>query len=202
MSTRPVPSHPASTPTPVSVRSRAGFSFVAIPNVIARESMERILNAPSLQSEGDTCPVPLIHESGAFSFRAWNADDREGVEFSRRQSCPKLPQTFGAWPEARDRTAKAMAERKLTRLTIATLVALSLGVAFARDEDRGERVRGDDDPVLVPRSVALGEVVGAISIEPETTGSTVKGRAKKHPACDRFAFYPDREPQMQFQDAC
>jgi hypothetical protein len=33
---------------------------------------------------------------------------------------------------------------------------IGAGVAFGRAESRAERIRGDDDPVLIPRWVALG----------------------------------------------
>ena len=56
---------------------------------------------------------------------------------------------------------------------------ISAGIAFGRDANRVERIRGDDDPILIPRWVASGSFTlhpHAISdLDPESTGS-VKSR--------------------------
>jgi hypothetical protein len=91
----------------------------------------------------------------------------------------------------------------LGRLAAIAFLSTSLGTAaaFARDERRGERIRGDDDPIIVPRSVA-GEREGITSFDPETTGSIGKGGVRAQQDCDRFAFYPDRHSELPFQKAC
>jgi hypothetical protein len=65
--------------------------------------------------------------------------------------------------------------RNLARLALVSFLTTALGMAAAlgRDE-RGERITGDDDPIIVPRSVAE-DVVGIGFFDPETTGSIGTG---------------------------
>ena len=91
---------------------------------------------------------------------------------------------------------------KLASLVLSLLFVMGAATASARDETRGERVSGDDDPVIVPRSVALA-VVDVAPFEPEATGSISKRRAKTaHQPCDGYKFYPDRPLERQFEKAC
>ena len=93
--------------------------------------------------------------------------------------------------------------RNLPRLALATFLSTTLiaAVALGRDERRGERTRGDDDPIIVPRSVA-GERVAIESYDPEITGSIGKVPGRTGRDCNRLAFYPANRPEMQFQEAC
>src|SRR3954471_13594921 len=73
----------------------------------------------------------------------------------------------------------------VTRYSAALALLLSLagqmvdaGAALGRDERRAERITGDDDPILIPRSAVPhsldpGTLDGADS-DPETTGSVEK----------------------------
>jgi hypothetical protein len=93
--------------------------------------------------------------------------------------------------------------RNLPRLALATFLSTTLiaAVALGRDERRGERMRGDDDPIIVPRSVAAER--GAIeSFDPETTGSIGKVPIRTARDCNRLGFYRENRPEMQFQEAC
>jgi hypothetical protein len=80
------------------------------------------------------------------------------------------------------------------------------GVAFGRDASRAERIRGDDDPILIPRRVASGSFTldaHAISnLDPESTGSVKKQGRRPRPRCDTLVWFPDREPGDDLQEAC
>ena len=93
--------------------------------------------------------------------------------------------------------------RNLPRLALATFLSTTLiaAVALGRDERRGERIRGDDDAIIVPRSV-VGERVAIESYDPDTTGSMGKVPVRTGRHCDRLSFYPENRPEMQFQEAC
>jgi len=81
------------------------------------------------------------------------------------------------------------------------VVALCPG-ATGSDERKRERTRGDDDPIIVPRSVVLPNVATVASYDPETTGSIDRRSAKVSSSCDRFRWYPERAPDAQFQESC
>jgi hypothetical protein len=93
-----------------------------------------------------------------------------------------------------------MAGAKLASLGVSLLVVIGVVTASARDERRGERVSGDADPVIVPRSVAQALIDP--DFDPEVTGSTNKRPEKRYQACDRFKFYPERPLERQFEQAC
>jgi CheY-like chemotaxis protein len=97
------------------------------------------------------------------------------------------------------------------RLFGSTYVALALAAflawipctgasALARDETSRERIGGDDDPIIVPRAVALPQ--SQAFIDPETTGSIDRRSAKPSLRCDRFAFFLGREAESEFREVC
>jgi hypothetical protein len=97
-----------------------------------------------------------------------------------------------------------MSVRRRATLTSSVILAVCLGgaIALGRNEARGERVNGDDDPIIVPRWVALADVVDVHAFDPETTGSIGASDARMRHRCDRIAFYPEREPEMRLQEVC
>jgi hypothetical protein len=72
--------------------------------------------------------------------------------------------------------------------------------ALARHETSRERIRGDDDPIIVPRAVALPE--SQALVDPETTGSIDRRSAKPSLRCDRFAWYLDHDVESEFREVC
>jgi len=88
-------------------------------------------------------------------------------------------------------------------LVLAGLFAVALcSGATGSNERKRERARGDDDPILVPRSVALPHLVTFTFFDPETTGSIEKPSVNVSRTCDSFGWYPERAPDDQFQEAC
>jgi hypothetical protein len=87
------------------------------------------------------------------------------------------------------------------RLAISVLagVILAAGTAFA---GRGERVSGDDDPIIVSRSTTLPDD-SVTSFDPETTGSVGKAvRPRDAHGCERMLLFPERPPEQQYEEAC
>jgi hypothetical protein len=80
------------------------------------------------------------------------------------------------------------------------------GAAIGRDEGRAIRVTGDDDPILIPRSVASGsftlDPADISALEPETTGSVKKQARKSRARCDTLAWFPGRKPSDELREAC
>ena len=80
------------------------------------------------------------------------------------------------------------------------------GAALGRDESRAERISGDDDPILIPRSaVPLSSQPGALdlaALDPDTTGSVEKPARRSRPRCTMLAWFPDRPPDQEFGEAC
>jgi hypothetical protein len=98
-----------------------------------------------------------------------------------------------------------MGTRTQAALTVSASIAVILGgtVALARDQARGERVNGDDDPIIVSRSVSLPELANVHFLDPETMGSVLRGEARtRRQTCDQIAFFPDRPAERQFEDWC
>jgi hypothetical protein len=97
-----------------------------------------------------------------------------------------------------------MGRRTQAALTVSASIALILGgtVALARDQARGERVNGDDDPIIVSRSVSLPDLANVHFLEPETTGSVLRDEVRTRQMCDQIAFFPDRPAEGQFEDWC
>ena len=58
---------------------------------------------------------------------------------------------------------------------------------FSRDENRSERITGDDDPILLPKPTL---------VEPETTGSVEATPSE----CNFVLLYLDRPPEEHEQD--
>jgi hypothetical protein len=97
----------------------------------------------------------------------------------------------------------------MTLSSFARMAALAISLAtpalcLARDEHYSERITGDDDPIMLPRTampeVASSELQQREFFDPDTTGSTVRARAEKR--CERVAWFPDRAPEDQFRPAC
>ena len=82
------------------------------------------------------------------------------------------------------------------------VVALCPGAKAVPGERERERTRGDDDPIILPRSVALPEVLTVTFSDPDTTGSIGRRPVKPSRSCDRFGWYPERAPDAQFREAC
>jgi hypothetical protein len=97
-----------------------------------------------------------------------------------------------------------MTARSFARIAAALLIAgVSASAAALSPDERGrERIRGDDDPVIVPASVAMPERVDLSFFDPETTGSIKRKPARSRPLCQRFAFYPENPIDKQFREAC
>ena len=81
-------------------------------------------------------------------------------------------------------------------------VTTASAVALAPNERGRERIAGDDDPIIVSRSVAEPEKRNLTLHDPETTGSVASRAASKRRDCERFAFFPDRPPGQQLREAC
>jgi hypothetical protein len=79
-------------------------------------------------------------------------------------------------------------------------------IAFGRDDTRAERIRGDDDPILIPRWVASGSITldarDISDLDPETTGSVKKQARRSRARCDTLFWFPDREPGDDLREAC
>jgi hypothetical protein len=93
-------------------------------------------------------------------------------------------------------------------LLLAALLGPTVGaeIACGRDASRAERIRGDDDPILIPRWVALGSFTldarEISDIDAETTGSIKKQARRSRPRCDTLVWFPDREPGDDLREAC
>jgi len=83
---------------------------------------------------------------------------------------------------------------------------VSTGTALGRDERRAERVTGDDDPVLIPRSaVPKFSQPGALdmaALDPDTTGSVKKPARISRPRCTMLAWFPERSPDREHEETC
>jgi hypothetical protein len=86
----------------------------------------------------------------------------------------------------------------------AVFIASSLATSpDARDAKRGERIVGDDDPLILPAFIdpSIGtEVRPRGYFDPETTGSTEAPKQRR--ACARVAWFVNRAPEDQFKPAC
>ena len=96
---------------------------------------------------------------------------------------------------------------RTARRSLPALAALALFVAAgasARDAGRGERVLGDDDPLVVPAPLYPPSSEPALaagpSFDPETTGSLRATR--KNSGCRRLAVFVDREPEDRVKPVC
>ena len=80
------------------------------------------------------------------------------------------------------------------------------GAALGRDESRAERISGDDDPILIPRSaVPPSSQPGALdlaALDPDTTGSIEKPAQRSRPRCTVLAWFPDRPPDQEYEETC
>jgi hypothetical protein len=72
----------------------------------------------------------------------------------------------------------------------------------ASDERHRERIRGDDDPIVVPALVPELENAKLRQDDPETIGSVGDAGSNSRPPCRFIKFFPDRPPRDQFQEAC
>jgi hypothetical protein len=91
-------------------------------------------------------------------------------------------------------------------LLAAALLGSTIGAGVAFGRDRAERIRGDDDPILIPRWVASGSFPldrrDISDLDPESTGSVKKQARRPRPRCDTLVWFPDREPGDDLQEAC
>jgi hypothetical protein len=71
--------------------------------------------------------------------------------------------------------------------------------ALGRDDTQNERITADDDPVIVPRSVAVPE---SSVIDPETTGSIDRRSVARIRSCETIAWYSGRTPDTEYREAC
>ena len=80
------------------------------------------------------------------------------------------------------------------------------GSTLGWDESRTERISGDDDPILIPRSaVPLSSQPGAldvVALDPDTTGSVEKPAQRSRPRCTLLAWFPDRPSDREFEETC
>ena len=82
-------------------------------------------------------------------------------------------------------------------MTVLAGLILAVGPVVARDDGRGERVSGDDDPIIVSRSAALPDA-GIAAFDPEITGSIGKVVLHRNAQrCARVLLYPERPPEQQ-----
>jgi hypothetical protein len=108
--------------------------------------------------------------------------------------------SLGHWPL---RTCRAVGHS-------ATLVLLLFLVnpvlALERDEKRAERVTGDDDPILIPRSasprLSLPNRWDVAEFDPETTGSTDGLARGGRATCEILAWFPERRSDRELQEHC
>ena len=82
----------------------------------------------------------------------------------------------------------------------------SAPASLSVERSRAERIRGDDDPILIPRWVASGsfplDARDISDLDPESTGSVKKQARRPRPRCDTLVWFPDREPGDDLQEAC
>ncbi len=108
--------------------------------------------------------------------------------------------SLGHW---RLRTSRAVGH---SAMLVLLLFLVNPVLALERDEKRAERVTGDDDPILIPRSASprlwLPDAPKAAEIDPETTGS-IDGLARRARApCDTLAWFPERRNDRELQEHC
>ena len=83
------------------------------------------------------------------------------------------------------------------------LIGVTTATALAPDERGRERIRGDDDPSIVPILVFAPEkALAEKAQDPETTGAIRERPARVGRTCDRYAFHPERPAEKQVQEAC
>ena len=72
-------------------------------------------------------------------------------------------------------------------LLLAALLGPTIGpgISFGRDASRAERIRGDDDPILIPRGVASGSFPldgrNISDLDPASTGSVKSQERRPRP---------------------
>ena len=84
--------------------------------------------------------------------------------------------------------------------------AIGPGISFGRDASRAERIRGDDDPILIPRGMVSGsfplDARDISDLDPVSTGSVKRQVRSPRPRCDTLVWFPDREPGDDLREAC
>ena len=109
-------------------------------------------------------------------------------------------------PPCEDEAVSPHATTCVLLFVVLAVPTLGAGAAISRDEKRAERVRGDDDPILIPRSAALPrftlQALDISAFDVETTGSANRQARGPRPRCDTLAWFPDREPGDDLRDAC
>lgn len=80
------------------------------------------------------------------------------------------------------------------------------GTALGRDERRAERISGDDDPILIPRSTVPrfsdSGFLDSTATDPVITGSVKKPLRRPRRRCSLLGWFPDQEPDQEFREVC
>ena len=81
-----------------------------------------------------------------------------------------------------------------------------VGAALGRDAKRAERIRGDDDPILMPSSAMprflSSDALDVTTFDPDTTGSVDRPARRSPHRCNTLAWYPDRWAKQEYREAC
>jgi hypothetical protein len=102
----------------------------------------------------------------------------------------------------RARNARAGSSCMYSVFVLTILLMFGVGPsanALGRDDTQNERIKTDDDPVIVPRSVAVPD---SSVIDPETTGSIDRRSVKRSRSCETIAWYSGRTPDTEYREAC
>jgi hypothetical protein len=130
------------------------------------------------------------------------------------RAAPTRPQALHRAAHAQLSSEEELMSRQLAFSARACLLVLAAslgptigaGLAFGRDASRAERIRGDDDPILISRWVASGSLMldarDVPELDPETTGSVKKQARRSRPRCDTLVWFPDRKPGDDTREAC
>ena len=101
---------------------------------------------------------------------------------------------------ARNSRADSSCRCSASVLTMLLMFGVGAGAnALGRDDTQNERITADDDPVIVPRSVAVPD---SSVIDPETTGSIDRRSVKRSRSCETIAWYSGRTPDTEYREAC
>jgi len=102
----------------------------------------------------------------------------------------------------RARTSRAQSSCSYPAFVLTILLMFAAGPganALGRDDTQNERITADDDPVIVPRSLAVSD---SSVIDPEATGSIDRRSVKRSRSCETIAWYSGRRPDAEYREAC